>query len=89
MSKKVVMSPIADDEAQRRSALEQVHALFGAVTVGVCGAAIGAIILTAVLYHLGFNGQAALAWAIYMSLCALGHILLRGFYRRSRAVGDQ
>jgi len=89
MWKKVVMSSIADDEAQRRSALEQVHALFGAVTVGVCGAAIGAIILTAVLYHLGFNGQAALAWAIYMSLCALGHILLRGFYRRSRAVGDQ
>jgi two-component system, sensor histidine kinase len=89
MWKKVVMSPIADDDAQQRSALEQVHALFGAVTVGVCGAALGAIILTAVLYHLGFNGPAALAWAIYMSLCALGHILLRGFYRRSRAVGDQ
>jgi signal transduction histidine kinase/CheY-like chemotaxis protein len=89
MWKKVVMSSVADDEAQRRSALEQVHALFGAVTVGVCGAAIGAIILTAVLYHLGFNGQAAFAWAVYMSLCALGHILLRGFYRRSRAVGDQ
>ena len=63
--------------------------MFGAVTVGVCAAAVGAIILTAVLYHLGFNGQEALAWAAYMSLCALGHILLRGFYRRSRAVGDQ
>ena len=84
-----MISPIADDEAQRRSALEQIHALFGAVTVGVCGAAIGAIILTAVLYHLGYNGHAALAWATYMSLCALGHILLGGFYRRSRAVGDQ
>jgi hypothetical protein len=65
MWENVVISPIADDEAQRRSALEQVHALFGAVTVGVCGAALGAIILTAVLYHLGFNGPAALAWAIY------------------------
>src|SRR5271163_2450148 len=89
MWENVVISPIAANEMHRRIGIEQINALFGAVTIGVCAAATGAIILTAVLYHLGFNGQSALAWATYMSLCALGHILLGGFYRRSRAVGDQ
>lgn len=77
-------------ETQTRIAIEQVEALFGAVTVSVCGAAIAAIILAATLFHFGaVDAETALAWASYIIACAAGHILLCRAYRRSRPVGDR
>ena len=73
-----------------RIAVEQVDALFGSVTISVCGAAIAAIILTATLQRLGaLNPRTGSVWAGYIIICAVAHIQLCRFYRRSRLTSDR
>src|SRR5579872_6471916 len=58
-------------------ATQQLDALFGAVLVGVAGAAFGAwvVIYLLVLRH-AVGGAPGYAWASYISLCAVLHALL-------------
>ncbi|MCW6510347.1 ATP-binding response regulator [Lichenifustis flavocetrariae] len=73
-----------------RTGVEQIEAVFGTVTVGVCGAAFAAGNLAAVLCHLGVLGwRTGITWTSYIAICAVGHILLCRAYRRSRPVGDR
>jgi two-component system, sensor histidine kinase len=73
-----------------RIAVEQVDALFGSITISVCGAAIAAIILTATLQRLGaLNARTGWAWTGYIIICAAAHIQLRRLYRRSRLTSDR
>ena len=71
----------------RRIATAQVDALFAVVTLAVCGAAAGVIILAGTLGYLGFlDTGKGLRWTIYMVACAAAHVLLHHAYRRSRPV---
>ena len=46
MPKQNTMTPRASDETKLRIAVEQIDAVFGFVTLGVCGAALSAVILS-------------------------------------------
>ncbi len=71
-------------------AVEQVDALFGSITISVCGAAIAAIILTATLQRLdALNPRTGWAWTGYIIICAAAHIQLRRLHRRSRLTSDR
>jgi signal transduction histidine kinase/CheY-like chemotaxis protein len=75
----------ARPELHNRIATAQVDALFETVTLGTSGAALGAIILAATLYHVGYvNPQTGFPWAGYITGCAASHILLYQFYQRAR-----
>lgn len=79
----------AANEAQR-VAVEQIDALFGFITLGVWGAALSAVLLTLILFYLGFaDARTGLAWTCYIVACAAIHISLRAAYRRSQPVGDR
>jgi two-component system, sensor histidine kinase len=79
----------AATEAQRL-AVEQIDALFGFITLGVWGAALSAVLLTLILFYLGFaDARTGLAWTSYISACAAIHISLRAAYRRSQPVGER
>jgi two-component system, sensor histidine kinase len=80
---------VAASEAQRL-AVEQIDALFGFVTLGVWGAALSAVLLTLILFYLGFeDARTGLAWTSYIIACAAAHIALRAAYRRSQPVGER
>ncbi|MEO8813372.1 MAG: hybrid sensor histidine kinase/response regulator [Caulobacteraceae bacterium] len=67
-----------------RLAPEQVAALFNNVTLGVLGAAAGAIVLAASLIHLGVLSLIrGAAWAGYVAACAGAHLLLRQAWLRA------
>jgi signal transduction histidine kinase/CheY-like chemotaxis protein len=81
--------PMPETLLERRIALDQIDALFNAITVSVCGAAIAAGVLVAALLRLGaVNAWTGLVWSSYIVFCAACHILLCRAYRRSRPVGD-
>jgi len=72
-----------------RVGVAQVDALFDAVTLGVCAAAITAITVTAILFHLAFiDLQSGVMWSSYIVGCAVCHILLCFTYRRAPPVGE-
>lgn len=63
---------------------EQVSELFRNVTLGVVAASVGAAVLGATLYRLGYaEAQSALGWTGFIILCALAHIALRRRYDRA------
>lgn len=87
---KPVMTVAASNETRLRIAVEQIDAVFGFVTLGVCGAALSAVILTLILLHLGFvDEHTGLAWDCYIVACAASHIALFAAYRRSQPVGER
>lgn len=64
---------------------EQVAALFRNVTLGVCGAAAGSIILSVILVRIGgAEARIASAWSGLVTTCAVAHILLGSAYDRAR-----
>jgi two-component system, sensor histidine kinase len=82
-------SPKSNTPVAERIAIEQTEALFNAVTLGVLSAAAGAILLAAILQHLGaLNSWIGALWVLYIVLCAGSHILLRRAYRSRRAVNQ-
>jgi signal transduction histidine kinase/CheY-like chemotaxis protein len=86
---KVRNTKSAATEAQR-IAVEQIDALFGFITLGVWGAALSAVLLTLILFYLGFaDARTGLAWTSYIVACAAIHISLRAAYRRSQPVGER
>jgi signal transduction histidine kinase/CheY-like chemotaxis protein len=86
---KVRNTKAAATEAQRL-AVEQIDALFGFITLGVWGAALSAVLLTLILFYLGFaDARTGPAWTSYIIACAAIHILLRAAYRRSQPVGER
>jgi signal transduction histidine kinase/ActR/RegA family two-component response regulator len=69
---------------------EQVAALFQNVTIGVIGAATAAIVLAGALIQLGsLDWITGVAWASYITTCAIAHIALRVWYDRARPGDDQ
>lgn len=69
---------------------EQVAALFQNVTIGVIGAATAAIVLAGALIQLGsLDWITGVAWASYITTCAIAHIALRAWYDRARPGDDQ
>jgi signal transduction histidine kinase/ActR/RegA family two-component response regulator len=65
--------------------VEQVSELFRNVTLGVVAASVGAAVLGATLYRLGYaEALSALGWTGFIILCALAHIALRRRYDRAR-----
>jgi hypothetical protein len=71
-------------------AVEQIDAVFGFVRLGVWGAALSAVLLTLILFYLGFvDARTGLAWTSYIIACAAAHIALRAAYRRSQPVGER
>ncbi len=86
----VGLSPELHALQEDRVASEQIDALFGAITVGVCGAAIAAAILAGTLYHLGaLEAFRGIAWASFITLCAASHIFLVRSYRSAQPVGNR
>jgi two-component system, sensor histidine kinase len=78
----------ASDETKLRIAVEQIDAVFRFVTLGVCGAALSAVILSLILLHLHFvDVRTGAAWDCYIVACATSHIALYIAYRRYRPVG--
>lgn len=73
-------SPQAD-----RVGVEQVAALFSAVSLSVLGATAAADILVFALVRLeAVAWPWGIAWAAYIALCAVAHLLLYRVYRRAR-----
>ena len=69
---------------------EQVAALFQHVTLGVIGAAVGALVLAGALIHLGaLDWTKGACWIFYIFGCAVAHLLLRYFYIRAKPNDDQ
>jgi two-component system, sensor histidine kinase len=90
MDADVFVVPASGTPLERRIALDQIEALFAAITVSVCAGAVAAGVLVAALRHLGaVDAWTELAWPAYIVLCAASHILLCRAYRRSRPVGDR
>jgi signal transduction histidine kinase/CheY-like chemotaxis protein len=82
--------PMPETLLERRIALDQIDALFNAITVSVCGGAIAAGVLVAALLRLGaVDAWTGLVWSSYIVFCAAGHILLCRAYRRSRPEGNR
>jgi signal transduction histidine kinase/CheY-like chemotaxis protein len=70
--------------AATRVVAAQIDALFGAVTIGVCAAAIGACLMTHTLYVHGDVplGRGA-CWVGFIATCAAAHVLLRQLYKHA------
>jgi signal transduction histidine kinase/CheY-like chemotaxis protein len=69
---------------------EQVAALFQQVTLGVIGAASGALVLAGEMIHLGaLDWIKGASWISYIFACAAAHLLLRYFYIRAKPNDDQ
>jgi signal transduction histidine kinase/CheY-like chemotaxis protein len=69
---------------------EQVAALFQHVTLGVIGAAAGALVLAGALIYLGaLDWIKGASWISYIFGCAAAHLLLRYFYKRAKPNDDQ
>jgi signal transduction histidine kinase/CheY-like chemotaxis protein len=67
-----------------------VAALFQHVTLGVIGAAFGALVLAGAMIHLGaLDWVKGAFWVSYIFGCAAAHLLLRYFYVRARPNDDQ
>lgn len=79
--------PMTEARLHARIALDQIEALFSAVTVSVCGGAIAAGVLVATLHWLeAVNPLTGTIWACWIALCALLHILLCRGYRQAAPV---
>ena len=90
MDADVLVVPASGTPLERRIVLDQIEALFAAITVSVCAGAIAAGVLVAALRHLGaVDAWTGSVWSSYIVLCAAGHILLCRAYRRSRPVDDR
>jgi signal transduction histidine kinase/CheY-like chemotaxis protein len=75
---------------ENRLRAEQVAALFQNVTLGVIGAACGALLLASSMIHLGMlDWIKGASWAFYICACAAAHLLLLHLYRRARPNDDQ
>jgi signal transduction histidine kinase/CheY-like chemotaxis protein len=75
---------------ENRLRAEQVAALFQHVTLGVIGAACGALVLASAMIHLGaLDWIKGVSWICYISGCAAAHILLRLLYQRAQPSDDQ
>lgn len=71
-------------DSQARLRGQQVAALFHHVALGVIGAAGAAAILSAGLVSLGTtDGSTGILWVGYITICAIGHLLLRHLYLRA------
>ncbi len=69
---------------------EQVAALFQHVTLGVIGAASGALVLAGAMIHLGaLDWIIGASWISYIFACAAAHLLLRYLYQRAKPNDDQ
>src|SRR5258708_3396695 len=69
---------------------EQVAALFQHVTLGVIGAASGALVLAGAMIHLGaLDWIIGASWISYIFACAAAHLLLRYLYQRAKPSDDQ
>jgi two-component system, sensor histidine kinase len=69
---------------------EQVAALFQHVTLGVIGAASGALVLAGAMIHLGaLDWIKGASWISYIFACAAAHLLLRYLYKRAKPDDDQ
>ena len=65
---------------------EQVAALFRNVTLGVCGAAAGSVILSVILIRIGgADTLVVAAWSGFIAACAVAHILMRRAYERAES----
>jgi len=81
---RMAAKPADTAEMRQGIATAQIAALFGVVTVGVCGAAIASIVLVASLQRLGLvDSRIGLVWSSYVVGCAAAHIFLARTYRRS------
>lgn len=75
---------------QNRLRAEQVAALFRNVTLGVIGAAFGAVVLAGSMIQLGvLDTIKGVSWATYICACAAAHLLLVLLYNRTRPADDQ
>jgi signal transduction histidine kinase/CheY-like chemotaxis protein len=69
---------------------EQVSALFQNLTLGVIGAALGALVLASAMIHLGaLSWITGVSWILYIFACAGAHLLLRHLYYRVEPNDDQ
>jgi two-component system, sensor histidine kinase len=69
---------------------EQVSALFQNLTLGVMGAALGALVLASAMIHLGaLDWTTGVSWILYIFACAATHLLLRHLYYRIGPNDDQ
>jgi signal transduction histidine kinase/CheY-like chemotaxis protein len=75
---------------QNRLRAEQVAALFRTVTLGVIGAACGALVLAGSMIRLdALDWIKGASWAAYICMCAAAHLLLVHLYRRAKPNDDQ
>ncbi len=82
------MNPSAASHNRLRA--EQIAALFQNVTLGVIGAACGAIVLAGSMIQLGvLDWIKGASWSAYICACAAAHILLAHLYRRAKPSDDQ
>lgn len=90
MTADITSVPMPQMRLERRIVLDQIDALFSAISVSVCGAALASGVLVVALWRLGaVDGRIGLLWSSYIVFWAAGHILLSRAYRRSRPVGDR
>jgi len=80
------LTPAISHKGEREKiGAEQVVALFRAVTAGVIGGTMGAVVLAGTMVRLGHVAPAiAWWWTGYIALCAAVHIWLRHLYDRAR-----
>lgn len=79
-----VTSPLKPPLLLDQIGAEQVAALFRKVTLGVCGAAAGSVVLSVILIRIeGAEALVASAWSGFITACAVAHILLRRAYDRA------
>lgn len=79
-----INSPLKSPSLLDHIGAEQVAALFRKVTLGVCGAAAGSVILSVILIRIeGAEALVASAWSGFITACAVAHILLRRAYDRA------
>lgn len=77
-------------ELKNRLRAEQIAALFQNVSLGVIGAACGAVILAGGLIALGAtNSTRCILWVSYIFGCATGHLYLRRLYLRAQPDQDE
>src|SRR5215813_6650730 len=75
---------------KNRLRAEQVASLFRSVTLGVIGAACGAVVLAGSMIQLGvLDWIKGVTWAAYICSCAIAHLLLAQLYKRARPNDNQ
>jgi hypothetical protein len=83
-------APCDTAETQRRIALAQIEAVFGAVPVGVSAAALASVVLAAALWSFGYTDErAGVLWSLAIVGCSLCHLVLYRAYRKARPDRDQ